>query len=71
LEMGFDWENCWYTYSIQGPTNSALFEASKFEIADPYAHYVANTNHYLGFYKALIKRPTPFDWSESTQVLFE
>lgn len=71
VEMGFDWENCWYTYSIQGPTNSAFFEASKFEIADPYALYVANTNHYLGFYKALIKRPTPFDWSESTQVLFE
>ena len=70
-EMGFDWEDCWYTYSIQGPTDSAFFEASKFEIADPYAHYVANTNHYLGFYKAIIKRPSPFDWGESTQVLFE
>ena len=68
---GFEWENYWYTYFIKGPSNSSSFEATEHEIADPYAHHVANTLHYLGFYKALIKRPAPFDWGNSTRVLIE
>ena len=68
---GFEWENYWYTYSIQGPSNSLFFEQTQYEIADPYAHHVANTNHYLGYYKSLIKRPTPFDWGNSNRVCIE
>ena len=68
---GFEWENYWYTYSIQGPSNSLFFEQTQYEIADPYAHHVANTNHYLGYYKSLIKRPNHLIGETATRYVLK
>lgn len=66
---GFDWVGKWYTYSIKGPEYTSEFEYTPFEIADPYSTFVANRNHYLGFYKTLIHQHESFDWEGTNHVV--